>query len=47
MEKEIKELVDLCMMEIKWKEIKKKICLEIKLKERKLVEDFKDGENHD
>ena len=47
MEKEMKELVDLCMMEIKGKEIKKEICFGIKLKERKLYKRFKDGENHD
>ena len=43
----MKESVALCMMEIKGKEIGNKIALELKLKERRFVEDFKDGENHD
>ena len=36
MEKEIKEFVDLCMMERKWKELEKRFALERKLKEGEL-----------
>ena len=45
MEKEVKESVALCMMEMK--RIKNKICLKRKLKERKLWKRIYDGENHD
>ena len=46
MEKEMKESVALCMMESE-KKSKRIFTLELTLKERRLYERFKDGEDHD